>query len=77
MKQRSCGAHSAGMTNFTTSNVQSRSQRRKGAHVSEQEQRDELEADEEIEDLEVSDEQTDDVTGGAKRGRGFNPDARK
>ena len=45
--------------------------------MSEQEQRDELEADEEIEDLEVSDEQTDDVTGGAKRGRGFNPDARK
>ena len=45
--------------------------------MSEQEQRDELEADEEIEDLEVSDEQTDDVTGGAKRSRGFTPDARK
>ena len=47
--------------------------------MSEQEQRDELEADEEIEDLEVSEEQTDDVTGGGVRGprRPFNPDARK
>jgi hypothetical protein len=45
--------------------------------VSEQEQRDEQQPDEEIEDLEVSEEQTDDVTGGAKRGTRFNPDAQK
>jgi hypothetical protein len=43
--------------------------------MSEQEQRDEQKPDEEIEDLDVSDEQTDDVTGG--RAKRFNPDARK
>jgi hypothetical protein len=37
--------------------------------MSEQEQRDDQQPEEEIEDLDVSDEQTDDVTGGAMRGR--------
>ena len=47
--------------------------------MSEQEQQDEPQIDEPIEDLEVSEEQTDDVTGGGVRGprRPFNPDARK
>jgi hypothetical protein len=44
--------------------------------VSEQEQREEPQADEEIEDLEVSQEQTDDVTGGGTRGP-YDPDARE
>ncbi len=37
--------------------------------MSEQEQRDEPQGEEPIEDLEVSEEKTDDVTGGAMRGR--------
>lgn len=47
--------------------------------MSEQEQRDEPQTDEQIEDLDVSEEQTDDVTGGAarERSRRFNPDAAK
>jgi hypothetical protein len=45
--------------------------------VSEQEQREDQPAEEKIEDLEVSEEQTDDVTGGGTRGPGFDPDARK
>jgi hypothetical protein len=44
--------------------------------MSEPEQRDEPQAEEEIEDLEVSQEQTDDVTGGGARGR-YDEDARK
>jgi hypothetical protein len=45
--------------------------------VSEQEQREEQQPEEEIEDLEVSEEQTDDVTGGGSRGPRLNPDARE
>ncbi len=48
--------------------------------VSEQEQRDEPQGEEPIEDLEVAEEQTDDVTGGASRTRErrrFNPDVAK
>jgi hypothetical protein len=47
--------------------------------VSDQEQREDQPAEEEIEDLEVSEEQTDDVTGGATRTRDtrFNPGGKK
>jgi hypothetical protein len=37
--------------------------------VSDQEQRDDQEQDETMQDLDVPEEQTDDVTGGAMRGR--------
>jgi hypothetical protein len=42
---------------------------RKEPHVTEQEQRDDEPRDETMEDLDVPEEQTDDVTGGAMRGR--------
>jgi hypothetical protein len=47
--------------------------------VSDQEQREDQPAEEEIEDLEVSEEQTDDVTGGAARTRDkrFHPGGKK
>jgi hypothetical protein len=48
--------------------------------VSDQEQRDEPQTEEEIKDLDVSEEQTDDVTGGratSRRAPRMDPDARK
>jgi hypothetical protein len=52
----------------------------KEPHVSDQEQREDQPAEEEIEDLEVSEEQTDDVTGGAgrrHRDKRFHPGGKK
>jgi hypothetical protein len=80
MKQRSCGANSAGMTSSTRPTYNRAPQPSKGAHVSDQEQRDEPQTEEEIKDLDVSEEQTDDVTGGratSRRAPRMDPDARK
>jgi hypothetical protein len=45
--------------------------------VSEQDQREDQPTDEEVQDLDVSEEQTDDVVGGKKGAERWSPDARK
>jgi hypothetical protein len=55
------------MRRFTVLNVT----RPEGGHVSEQERNDEqTQSEEQVQDLDVSEEQQDDVTGGARRTRG-------